>query len=364
MSGDNQVVAEGRARDATSETASSGAEGAPNDEDSEEDKSSDMDNEKGWKNDTDFDKNIVTMLVCRYLYNKCKHERKTSNFQRKWTYQDILINVHCEELDKKAAKMSGSRAGTGAYLSCYKRAVKQIYDNLDEEARMEYCAQAKKWTEQAPPPQQQQQMFEKYGISTLHDFSETMHCQFGARVATLVVYRDCEGEAAVMFHEINGKLGGTSFKSRYKKWANDPMVDTFTSWTAESFGSGEDLNNNKNTNPSIELQKDNQGFPILPRWEVVEQETHSYKRLLIGKFMGDLYWIVLGGKGRVPWSKLQEAPGDYILTKYLLNSVTLTQFHHIRLQDANALLKHWGLRQAAGEIALQFKNIDKTGQGC
>jgi hypothetical protein len=72
---------------------------------------------------------------------------------------------------------------------------------------------------------------------------------------------------------------------------------------------------------------------------------------------------VLGGKGRVPWSKLQEAPGDYILAKYLLNSVTLTQFHHIHLQDANALLKHWGLRQAAGEIALWFKNIDKTGQG-
>jgi hypothetical protein len=37
-------------------------------------------------------------------------------------------------------------------------------------------------------------------------------------------------------HEINGKLGGTSFKSGYKKWANDPMVDAFTSWTAKSFG--------------------------------------------------------------------------------------------------------------------------------
>jgi hypothetical protein len=46
MSGDDQVVAEGCARDATSETASSGAEGAPDDKDSEEDKSSDTDNEK------------------------------------------------------------------------------------------------------------------------------------------------------------------------------------------------------------------------------------------------------------------------------------------------------------------------------
>jgi hypothetical protein len=69
-------------------------------------------------------------------------------------------------------------------------------------------------------------------------------------------------------------------------------------------------------------------------------------------------------EGRVLWSKLQEAPGDYILAKYLPKGVTLTQFHHIHLQDANALLEHWGLRQAAEEISLQFKNIDKTGQGC
>jgi hypothetical protein len=41
-------------------------------------------------------------------------------------------------------------------------------------------------------------MFEKYGVSTLCDFSETMHHQFGARVATFVAYRDCEGEVAVM----------------------------------------------------------------------------------------------------------------------------------------------------------------------
>jgi hypothetical protein len=72
---------------------------------------------------------------------------------------------------------------------------------------------------------------------------------------------------------------------------------------------------------------------------------------------------VSGGKGRVLWSKLQEAPGDYILAKYLLNGVTLTQFHHIRLQDVNALLEHWGLWQAAREIVLRFKNVDKTGQG-
>jgi hypothetical protein len=54
-------------------------------------------------------------------------------------------------------------------------------------------------------------------------------------------------------------------------------------------GAGEDFNNKKDASPPIELQKDNLGFPILLRWEAIEQETHTYKRLLIGKFMGELY---------------------------------------------------------------------------
>src|SRR6266702_4005307 len=40
-----------------------------------------------------------------------------------------------------------------------------------------------------------------------------------------------------------------------------------------------------------------------------------------------------GGKGRIPWARLKEAPGDFILSKYLPASVTLTQYHHIRQED-------------------------------
>ena len=68
-----------------------------------------------------------------------------------------------------------------------------------------------------------------------------------------------------------------------------------------------------------------------------------------------------GGKGRVPWARLEEARAQYILAEYLPNDVTLTQFHHIRLEDADALLKHWTQRQAAGEIPLRFK---KKGKQC
>ena len=50
------------------------------------------------------------------------------------------------------------------------------------------------------------------------------------------------------------------------------------------------------------------------------------------------------------------AQSDFILPKYLLNGYILTQYHHIRLEDANTLLQHWTQRQASGEIPFWFKN--------
>lgn len=67
-----------------------------------------------------------------------------------------------------------------------------------------------------------------------------------------------------------------------------------------------------------------------------------------------------GGKGRIPWTDLNLAQGEYIADEYLPEGVTLTQYHHIRLGDANALLQHWTTRQAAGEIGCRFKKVDKT----
>lgn len=67
-----------------------------------------------------------------------------------------------------------------------------------------------------------------------------------------------------------------------------------------------------------------------------------------------------GGKGRVPWTRLHEAQGNYVLDEYLPAGVTLTQYHHIRLGDANSLLQHWTTRQAAGQIAFCFKKADQT----
>jgi hypothetical protein len=49
-----------------------------------------------------------------------------------------------------------------------------------------------------------------------------------------------------------------------------------------------------------------------------------------------------------------------ILEEYLPTGVNLSQFHHIRLEDADSLLKHWTQRQAAGEITLRFHKVAKA----
>ncbi|KAF8257949.1 hypothetical protein EI94DRAFT_1708448 [Lactarius quietus] len=318
--------------------------------------------ERTWTHDVDFDREIVEKLVCRHLHSRRRQGKKTPNFHKIWSYTDIVIDFHWEEIDKLAAEMSGAKAGSPAYLGCYKRAIKTINDQLDKETRVKYRAEAKKWMEHKPPPQQQQWLMEKYGQSTLWDFSVTMYNQFGVRVVVLAGYCDGDGESMVMLYDINDEMGGTSFKEFRKQWKSDPLVDDYLKWTANSYGAqprngGQDDGKNKENPKNIKLLMNRYGYPVLPSWEAINQEGATYKKVLIGKFMTQLYKVAAGGsKGRIPWARLSEAPDDFILPKYLPNSVTLTQYHDIRVENANALLKHWTQRQAAGEIPFQFKN--------
>lgn len=127
-----------------------------------------------------------------------------------------MVDVHRLEIDKMAAEMSESKPGSGAYLGCYKKAIKAIEEGLDEDTRQKYRAQATKWSEQQPPPRQQQRyvrnhsirseatkfhrlrMFEKHGPRALREFSENMYRQLGVRVVILAGYCDGEGDPAIM----------------------------------------------------------------------------------------------------------------------------------------------------------------------
>ncbi|KAN0139582.1 hypothetical protein V8E53_002611 [Lactarius tabidus] len=236
--------------------------------------------------------------------------------------------------------MSGSKPGSAAYLGCYRGAMKNIAEGLDEETQQKYKAQAKKWTEQKPPPRQQQWTFQKNGNSVLWEFSKLMYHQYRVCIAILAGYCDAEGEPAITFHDINNELGGTLFKAHYRDWANEPMVNNSQNGLLSLLVKG---------NASLPLLgwTPIKWFPILPTWEAIKSEGLPYRKSLIRIAAG-------GSRGRVPWSQLQESRGEYINPKYLLEGITLAQFHHIHLKDINSLLQHWMQRQASREIPFRF----------
>ena len=53
-------------------------------------------------------------------------------------YKGIVVDIHCKELDKMAAELSGSTPGSVAYLACYRKVFKMIEEGLEEEARVKY----------------------------------------------------------------------------------------------------------------------------------------------------------------------------------------------------------------------------------
>ena len=109
-------------------------------------------------------------------------------------------------------------------------------------------------------------------------------------------------------YDNSDKLSGISFKGSYAKWQVDPMVEKFLRWTAESFGlclfcikrrfakhftmvgacpsngSNED-GKRKDNLLNIKPWTDDQWYPMLLSWEVIDSEGLMYKKHLIGKFM-------------------------------------------------------------------------------
>jgi hypothetical protein len=61
------------------------------------------------------------------------------------------------------------------------------------------------------------------------------------------------------------------------------------------------------------------------------------------------------GKGRVPWSRLRKAQGDYIKTKYLPEDIVIKQFYHLCLDEVKAILEHWAKRQDSGKVPFRFR---------
>jgi hypothetical protein len=73
--------------------------------------------------------------------------------------------------------------------------------------------------------------------------------------------------------------------------------------------------------------------------------------------------MAVGGKRRIPWTALKDAQDAFIDREYLPDNVTLSQFHHIRRDDANTILQHWTNRQDAGKLPFRFKILKAAWSG-
>ncbi|KAF8262217.1 hypothetical protein EI94DRAFT_1704942 [Lactarius quietus] len=304
-------------------------------------------------------------LPRRFTISGWQSEAAFNRMKGQKTYRDIVMDVYRKELHTMALSMSDSKAGSAEYLGCYQKALKTVLGGLTEEAISKYKAQAKRWTEDRLPPQQQRRMMEKHSKSTFRQFAQYVYDQFGMWIAIFTAYCDAEGDPVITFFDINDQLGAPSFKSRHEDWTSEPMFQDFSKWAGECFGQQpndsdeETPKRSKDVPPEIKLKTDTQGYPMLPSWESIKDAELKYKKYLIGRYLTEMH---CGGKGRIPWTQLRQAQGNYILQEYLPAGVTLTQYHHIRLGDANALLQHWTTRQAAGQIPFHFKDVAKTSQ--
>ena len=175
------------------------------------------------------------------------------------------------ELDKLATKMSGCPPGSREYLACYRVAVSTVEKGLTDELRIKYKADAQKWMDEKPPPAVQRRYVhakhsELWGLNLTNKDAREVPRTRSSRIRRVHVLsiRDadsyigwipgsprgrCGHIVCVTFYlimcitnhgprnsyDINDKLGGTSFKASYD-WENSGMVQAFSKWTAESFG--------------------------------------------------------------------------------------------------------------------------------
>jgi hypothetical protein len=93
---------------------------------------------------------MAFQLVRRHLLSY-KKETTTFGMRLKWSFHDVVHDVHREEIGKLATKLSGAPPGHPDYLAHYKPAQKKIEEGLTEEMRVKYTADAKRWSETAPP---------------------------------------------------------------------------------------------------------------------------------------------------------------------------------------------------------------------
>jgi hypothetical protein len=66
---------------------------------------------------------------------------------RKWSYHEVMIAMHQEELHELATELSQTAPGLLDFLKSYHEARKQVEQKLTDAERQEYKVMAKEWLE-------------------------------------------------------------------------------------------------------------------------------------------------------------------------------------------------------------------------
>ena len=70
---------------------------------------------------------------------------------RKWTYLDVVTDMHREDVYALTLELSSEKPGSPLFLAAYRAALTQFEKTLDDDQRRTYKAMAKDWTEKMPP---------------------------------------------------------------------------------------------------------------------------------------------------------------------------------------------------------------------
>ncbi|KAF8486612.1 hypothetical protein F5888DRAFT_1640084 [Russula emetica] len=242
-----------------------------------------------WTGGTEFDRDTVISLIRQHLYGRARWKLKKSAFEtRKWTYLDVVMDMNRNKIHELALEFPKNTPGSADYLSNYNKARRLV--------EQKYKAMAKEWMEKKLPPGMQQRMMAKHRPRAMREFTSSVYHQFGMRIVVLAAYIDADGDSSMTLFDYNEQNGGISFKLCHKNWRQYEMVDDFSKWGTDSFGAtstdgSEDESARKKKSPEIEikLKRNKDGYPILPSLQEISHHGLTYKKRLIGKFMGDVY---------------------------------------------------------------------------
>ncbi|KAH8082480.1 hypothetical protein BXZ70DRAFT_910814 [Cristinia sonorae] len=287
--------------------------------------------------------------------------------------------LYCDKYPKKLeAEIQAVREKHPTLISCnvHNRAVRNIYQALSKKERNYWEEEAERMKETMQLTVEEKRLLADTSLET-----------FVKNVQT-VLYRRFHTHSVVFTGRISTKDGphinvqaydlpATVAGARYfhGRSVDEFSLDQFNEFIEDVFSAEatalgielqdrDDSPGSKKTVPNIELETDDDGYPLLPE-DVLQPEGRTgagklkYQRKVLREFIRLHYVIASNGlKNRVPWSLLtdSETVGDLIHPKYLPEDCpALIDPSRMVERDIAMLLGHWLHRQNDSRVNDTFR---------